>query len=142
MNLTVKDTIYKPLEAVFNAIVSSEKLCYYFTSYASEDIREGKLIIWRWADYDVSAEVAITTVEKDEQISFEWVVSGKKSSVAIRLNKEEDHKTSIEITEHKFGSSEKEIERMMGQTQGWTDFICSLKAYLYTGINLRTGNLN
>jgi hypothetical protein len=27
------------------------------------------------------------------------------------------------------------------QTQGWTDFICSMKAFLYGGINLRSGRV-
>ena len=31
------------------------------------------------------------------------------------------------------------IEKALQQTQGWTDFICSMKAFLYCGINLRNG---
>ena len=64
MNLTVKDIVFRPLHEVYNAIISAEKLCGYFTSHASEDIGEGKLLIWEWADYNVSAEIAVTTVKK------------------------------------------------------------------------------
>ncbi|MFT6850543.1 MAG: hypothetical protein ACJATA_001357 [Sphingobacteriales bacterium] len=38
--------------------------------------------------------------------------------------------------------NEEGVQRAMRQTQGWTDFICSLKGFLYTGINLRTGKMN
>ena len=64
MNLTVKDIVFRPLHEVYNAIISAEKLCGYFTSHASEVIGEGKLLIWEWADYNVSAEIAVTTVKK------------------------------------------------------------------------------
>ena len=35
-----------------------------------------------------------------------------------------------------------EVSKALLQTQGWTDFVNSLKAYLYTGINLRNGKMN
>jgi uncharacterized protein YndB with AHSA1/START domain len=142
MIATVKDTIYKPVSEVFEAIISSEKLCCYFTSYASEDIREGKVVRWEWSDFNATAEVAITEVAKNEQISFEWVVSGKKTTVDMYFEQVDLQTTVLKIEEHPFSLSEEAINRMMRQTQGWTDFCCSLKAYLYTGINLRTGKQN
>jgi len=62
--------------------------------------------------------------------------------VIINFSEENKGKTNIEITEDSFEENEEGIKRAMGQTQGWTDFICSLKAYLYTGINLRTAKMN
>ncbi len=50
-------------------------------------------------------------------------------------------KTNIEISESGFEMKKKENKKALLQTQGWTDFICSLKAYLYTGVNLRNGKV-
>ena len=54
----------------------------------------------------------------------------------------DDYITEVEITESSYQNNIEGIKKVMQQTQGWTDFLCSLKAYLYTGINLRNGKMN
>jgi len=81
-------------------------------------------------------------VIENEQITFDWEASGNKATVSMSLSSKEENKTKLVITENSFEANEKGIAKALQQTQGWTDFICSLKAYLYTGINLRNGKMN
>jgi uncharacterized protein YndB with AHSA1/START domain len=138
----VKDNIYKPVNEVFDAIVNPTKIVGYFVSSANNKIEEGKNIVWEFKDYNVSIEVKVLKVISEKHISFEWSATGSAALVTINLTSETASKTSIEITEKQLTPTEDETAKALGQTQGWTDFICSLKAYLYTGINLRTGKYN
>ena len=138
----IKDNIYKPVNEVFDAIVNPTKIVGYFVSSANNKIEEGKNIVWEFKDYNVSIKVKVLKVIPEKQISFEWSATGSVALVTIKLASETASKTSIEITEKQLTPTEDEVAKALGQTQGWTDFICSLKAYLYTGINLRTGKYN
>jgi hypothetical protein len=40
-----------------------------------------------------------------------------------------------------FELNEEGAKTMLGQTDGWTDFMCCLKVYLYTSINLYSGKM-
>lgn len=142
IQVKVSDHILKPIEVVFNAIVDPTKITKYFVSDASDFISEGKNIEWEFKDYNVKLTVDVLKVIKNEQITFDWEASGKKARVSISLISENADKTKITITEDSFEANEDGIAKALQQTQGWTDFICSLKAYLYTGINLRNGKMN
>jgi uncharacterized protein YndB with AHSA1/START domain len=144
MAIEVKVTgiVLKPVDQVYDAIVNPAKITGYFVSSASGKIEEGKNIIWEFKDYNVSIEVNILKVIPQKHIAFEWSATGSAALVTIDLMKESESKSSIEIIEKHLTPTEDEIAKALGQKGGWTDFVCSLKAYLYTGINLRTGNYN
>lgn len=140
INVIVKATILEPIENVFNAIINPDKLTNYFASKASGKLVEGEKIVWNFEDVGAKCEVNVLKVVENKKINFEWNAIGiKPSEVIISLESENDNQTNIEITETPFELSKKGVQKAMGQTQGWTDFICSLKAFLYTGINLRNG---
>ncbi len=142
IQVKVSDHINQPLEKVFETIIDQQEISKYFVSSSSDKIATGAKIIWEFKDYDVTLEVHILDVIENKKIQFEWEASGNKAQVIINFSEENKGKTNIEITEDSFEENEEGIKRAMGQTQGWTDFICSLKAYLYTGINLRTAKMN
>jgi uncharacterized protein YndB with AHSA1/START domain len=142
IQVKVSDHIIRPAEIVFNAIVDPIQITKYFVSDASDSISEGKKIEWEFKDYNVKLDVEVLKVIKNKQITLDWEASGKKSRVSISLNSEKADKTKITITEDSFEDNKDGITKALQQTQGWTDFICSLKAYLYTGINLRNGKMN
>jgi uncharacterized protein YndB with AHSA1/START domain len=142
IEVKVKDNIHKPIAEVFDAIVNPSKIIGYFVSSASDKLETGKTISWEFKDYNVSLKVKVLEVIPNELISFEWSATGETALVDIRLNSEAAAKTSITITEKPRKIPKDEIAKALGQTQGWTYFICSLKAYLYTGINLRKGTFN
>lgn len=139
IKVNVKDTIQKSNEDVFDAIVNPDKISNYFTSWTSEKLVQGKKVNWEFDDVGVEQEIKVTKVVKNKQISFEWKASGILTTVDITLKTKNGSQTNIKITEHPFIMNKEEVTKALQQTQGWTDFICSLKAYLYTGINLRNG---
>jgi uncharacterized protein YndB with AHSA1/START domain len=143
INVKVSSSIVKPIDQVFDAIVNPEKIIGYFVSGASAPLSSGKKIHWEFKDYNVKFEINVLSVVPDKFISFEWEVNpGNTTVIKINLVSEKEGQTHIEITENSFESNEEGINKAMQQTQGWTDFICSLKAYLYTGVNLRNGQMN
>ena len=141
LNVKVTSTIFKPIEEVFDGIVNPNKISKYFTSASSGELKEGENIIWTFGDVGVALEIQVLELEKYHFISFKWGASGKMATVEIKLNTTDENHTDIEITESPYEMNEDDIQKVLQQTQGWTDFICSLKAYLYTGINLRNGKM-
>lgn len=59
--------------------------------------------------------------------------------VEIVLEKQTDDSTVVKIVEHEMSDDEAGIKQVIGQTEGWANFLASLKAYLEYGINLRKG---
>jgi hypothetical protein len=52
-----------------------------------------------------------------------------------------DQNTVVKITESSWTADFKGAKQCMGQVEGWTHFLCCLKAYLEYGINLREGGV-
>ena len=142
LNAIVKDIIYKDIETVFNTIVDKNEITKFFVSHADNNLIEGAKTLWEWKDFNASSVVHVIKVENNKQIIFTWEGNKVKTEVEILLNKIEENKTELLITEKSYNNDDEGIKRVMQQTQGWTDFLCSLKAYLYTGINLRNGKMN
>ncbi len=124
---------------MWNAIVNQDEIIRYFTSSVSSSIVEGKKIDWEFADYNVTVKIEVPKVIENELIVFKWGASGNEAEVQISLSATKDNFTKVEITEKEFEATEDGIQKIMQQTQGWTNFICSMKAWLYTGVNLRNG---
>jgi uncharacterized protein YndB with AHSA1/START domain len=142
VQVNVKDRILKPINVVFESIVKPEKLSGYFVSNASGPIEEGVTIIWSFDDAGVNVSVKILKVVLNEQITFEWEAAGSKATVNINLEAIDSESTLVKINENGWSLDKPGVDKALGQTQGWTDFLCSLKAYLYCGINLREGRFN
>lgn len=140
IDVNVKDTILKPAKKVFDAIIQPETMKKYFISKASDKMTEGKKIKWEFEDVGAKIDVKVLKIIENKQITFEWNASGKSAKkVDISLEPESDEQTNIKITESSFEFTKEGIKKALGQTQGWTDFICSMKAYLYADLNLRKG---
>ena len=131
--------ITRPREEVFDAIVNPKKIVHYFVSDTSGPISSNTKLHWEFKDHDVSLDVNVLEIIKNKHITFEWEASEKRTTVHISLEEKDNLQTRITITESPFNLEESEVKKALQQTQGWTDFICSLKAFLYTGINLRSG---
>ncbi len=143
MRITVDITykIHRPVDEVYQAIVDPSLISKYFTSSASQLLKEGEQTTWDFADYGVSLVVEVNELIPNQKISFEWTGSGQLALVTMYLS-DVDGQTQLRITEEDFAMDADGVKLALGQNQGWTDFVCALKAYLYTGINLRTGQHN
>ncbi len=132
--------VRKSAHEVFEAIVDPAKMSNYFISQGSARMEEGKTVIWRFPEFDFDAPVRVSKVEKDKYISFIW--NGENDNelhVEIRLDEQPDNSTVVRITEGEMKNDEAGIRWLIGNTEGWANFLACLKAYVEYDINLRTG---
>jgi uncharacterized protein YndB with AHSA1/START domain len=133
--------ILKPVQEVFDAIVDPEKMNKYFITTSTGRMESGKTITWTWDDFKAKIVIKVGKIEKDKVVSFEWSASGTERVVVITLEPKGKEKSIVKITEADFPVDYKGATQCMGQVEGWTHFLCCLKAYLEYGINLRVGGV-
>lgn len=133
--------ILKPAHEVFEAIVDPDKMNKYFITTSTGRMESGNTLTWSWEDFDVAHEVEVQSVGKDKLVSFTWEGSGVECLVAITLEPKGDSQTLVKITESDWPADFEGATRCMGQVEGWTHFLCCLKAFLEYGVNLRVGRV-
>ncbi|MBT8379910.1 MAG: SRPBCC domain-containing protein [Ignavibacteria bacterium] len=133
--------ILKPIYDVFEAIVDPEKMSKYFISKSSGRMESGKTLKWEWEDFDAELEIEVQKIEKDKLVSFKWDGSGVECNVSISLEKLDTSHTAVKITEEEWNADYDGAKKCMGQVEGWTHFLCCLKAFLEYDINLRVGGV-
>jgi len=133
--------ILKPANEIFDAIVDPDKMTKYFISTSTGRMESGKTLIWTWEDFEGEHEVKVGKIEKDKVVSFEWNGSGANCVVVITLEPKGENLTLVKVTESEWPADYKGANQCMGQVEGWTHFLCCLKAYLEYGINLRVGGV-
>jgi uncharacterized protein YndB with AHSA1/START domain len=131
--------ILRPANEVFEAIIDPLKMSNYFISKSSGRMEEGKKIVWRFPEFDMEFPVRIGKIEKEKYISFFWDVDGIELLTEISLTSRAGNSTLVNITEKSRKNDEAGIKWLMGNTEGWANFLACLKAYLEYGINLRKG---
>ena len=131
--------ILRSASEIFDAIINPEKMSKYFISGSTGRMESGKTLTWTWEDFEGEHEVKIGKIEKDKVVSFEWNGSGVNCVVVITLEPKGENQTLVKITESEWPADYKGANQCMGQVEGWTNFLCCLKAYLEYGINLRAG---
>jgi uncharacterized protein YndB with AHSA1/START domain len=129
----------KPVSEVFEAIIDPVKMSNYFISKSSGRMEEGKKIMWRFPEFDMEFPVRVGKIEKDKYISFYWDVDGIELLTEMTLTQRANNSTLVSITEKSRENDEAGIKWLMGNTEGWANFLACLKAYLEYGINLRKG---
>lgn len=141
MKLTAKATIQiqKPINSVFEAIIDPTKMNQYFIESSTGKLETDKTVEWKFPEFDELYPVVGKIIRKDEYISFDWSGGKQNMLVEIVLEKQTDDSTVVKIVEHEMNDNEAGIKQVIGQTEGWANFLASLKAYLEYGINLRKG---
>jgi uncharacterized protein YndB with AHSA1/START domain len=133
--------ILKAAHEVFESIVDRDKMSKYFISTSTGKMESGKTLTWAWEDFDASHEVRVKDVEEDKLVSFTWEGSGVECLVVISFEQKTENHTLIKITESDWSADFEGANRCMGQVEGWTHFLCCLKAYLEYDVNLRVGGV-
>jgi uncharacterized protein YndB with AHSA1/START domain len=131
--------ISKPVNEVFEAIVDPVKMSNYFISKGSGRMEEGKKIIWKFPEFDMEAPIRTGKIEKDKFISFYWEIDGLELLTEMTLTSKANNSTLVSITEKSRENDEAGIKWLIGNTEGWANFLACLKAWLEYGINLRKG---
>jgi len=134
--------ILKPIQDVFEAIVSPTKMTHYFISKSSGKMEEGKQLIWQFPEFDSDFPIRVDKIEKDKYISFYWKIDEFDLLVEINLTPIDGNMTLVSITEKSRKDDEAGINWLKRNTEGWANFLACLKAYLEYGINLRKGGFD
>ena len=128
--------IQKPVEEVFEAILNPDIMSQYFISKGNGRLEEGTEVQWEFPEFDGSFPVQVKEVKENELISFVW---DPDSFVEIRLEQWKNGDTVVRVSEEGRKNDEAGIKWLVGQTEGWTNFLNCMKAWLEYGIHLRKG---
>lgn len=134
--------IQKSATEVFQAIVDPEKMKNYFISESTGPMEEGKLLVWKFPEFEEEAPVRVGNMEQDKYISFYWDIDEEELLTEIELRPAGNNSTVVHISEKSRPNDEKGITWLQRNTEGWANFLACLKAYLEYGINLREGSFD
>lgn len=131
--------IQKPPHEVFEGIVDPKKMTNYFISESTGKMEEGKEITWRFPEFEMNVPVRVHKIEKDKYISFYWEGDKNRELLVEITLTPFNNSTIVTVTEKSMENNEAGIKWLMGNTEGWANFLACLKAFLEYGINLRKG---
>ena len=144
-NYTVQTKILRPVAEVFDAIVSRDKLCRYFTDVASGDMEEGEQIDWHWSHYHATLPVVVEKIEPNRliRLTLDSGAWGKTTTeayaVAVIFEFEEldDGSTMLSISEEGWKTDADGLKGSHSNCGGWSHMATCLKAWIEHGIDLR-----
>lgn len=129
--------IRKPVQEVFEAMVNPEITSKFWYSKGKGRLDKDEKVVWMWEFYGVSAEVSVEQVEPERSVTFSWGEEDSPTNVHITFEPRGDNATFISVEETGFGEDPGLIEKIVGQTDGWTLVMAAMKAYLEQGINIK-----
>lgn len=139
LEVNVSIQIQKPAHEVFEAIIDPAKMTQYFISKSSGRMETGKTLTWRFPEFDIEFPIRVGEIVKDRYVSYYWDHEGKEMYVEMAIKEGIEKATIINISEKSMPHDEAGINWLKGNTEGWSNFLSCLKAYLEYGINLRKG---
>ncbi|WP_156308545.1 SRPBCC domain-containing protein [Sphingobacterium endophyticum] len=131
--------VLKPIEEVFEAIINPDKMSNYFIERSSGRLEEGVTVEWKFPEFEDIFPVTGKVIRSYDYISFDWSGGEEGMLVEIFLEAYQDIFTVVRIKESYMPINDEGIKQAIGQTEGWSNFLACLKAYLEYGINLRKG---
>jgi len=139
LEISVSIQILKSAEEVFEAIADPEKMSKYFISESTGRIEDGRVVKWKFPEFDFEFPVRGGKANKPAYLSFYWESDGRELMVEFDLKSNGPDKTIITVTEKSMPADEQGMKWLTGNTSGWANFLACLKAWLEYGINLRKG---
>jgi len=125
--------IRRPVEEVFDAFVDPAVTTRFWFSRSSGRLTPGGTVTWSWDQYGVSADVVVTTLEKNERITIEW-----PTPVEWTFTPKGTDATFVSITAYGFtGTDDEKVAQALDSTEGFNLVIAACKAFLEHGIDLR-----
>lgn len=143
-NYTVNTHILKPVQEVFNAVISKDVLNKYFTDGSNSDLAEGDRVRWRWNHFG-ELSVLVKKIIRNELIelsldSREWQKTTEDAYdvlVIFEFEATEDGGTKMSISEQGWQTDAEGLKGSHDNCSGWTHMANCMKAWLEHGIDLR-----
>lgn len=149
MDLTFKVTarVAKPVAEVFEAVADPARLSRYFTTGGAKGrLETGATVHWNFHDFPGEFPVEVMEVNPERSIVLRWEANDATGSadkyqttVTMTFEALQDGRTLLSITEGGWRATESGLQGSYENCSGWTQMLCSLKACLEYGINLREG---
>ena len=138
MKLTSKAAlqIQKPIDEVYEAIVNPSIMTKYFISESSGRLDSKKEIRWKFPEFKGTFPITNIKTDKNKNIAFVW---DPETTVTITLKSLKDNSTLVKVNESGKELNENNIEWLVENSGGWSNFLACMKAYLEYGIQLRKG---
>lgn len=138
--------VLKPVSEVFDAVYDPKKMAGYFiTGGGSGPLEANSKVMWEFADFPGAFPVFVKDMKKNECIVLEWEANdgtgkgaGYNTKVEFKFTTVDTDATLVEILETGW-RDETFLNAAVGNSQGWMQMVCCLKAYCEYGINLRKG---
>src|SRR5690606_13489770 len=92
--------------------------------------------IWKFPEFPDKFPVKEIKIDTNRSVSFVW---DKDTVVNIALEAQPDNSTVVKVTEDGKEYNEDNVKWVIGNTEGWANFLACMKAYLEYGIQLRKG---
>ena len=132
--------IGKPVAEVFAAVVEPDKLSGYFVQKSSGPLAEGATVKWKFAEVGEAFDVKVKRVNKNERIVFEWPAEDSTYDTRVEMIfKPLEDGTLVQISESGWRPTPAGVKSSYDNAGGWMHMMCSMKAFLEYGINLRAG---
>ena len=149
-DFTITGHITKPATEVFEAVADPAIMSRYFTTGGAVGRMEtGSTVSWDFKDFPGAFPVQVLEASAPNRIRFTWgagegtVEPGPDgaSSTTVQFDFEEleDGRTRVRISESGWNDTPAALKASYGNCEGWTQMLCSLKAWLEHGIVLREG---
>ena len=146
LTFSVSGRIAKPVAEVFEAVVNPDRLSQYFaTGGARGRLEPGATVYWDFHDFPGEFPVEVVEVENNRRIVFKWAAAdsagpesaGYDTIVTMTFEPLEDGRTLVSISESGWRETPEGLKACLGNSQGWTQMLCSLKVWIEHGIRLR-----
>lgn len=145
--------IARPVHTVFEAVADPDQLSHYFTTGGAKGrLETGATVMWDFHDFPGAFPVEVVEVVPDRYIVLRWEANegppaegeptgptGYRTEVRMTFEPLEDGRTLVSIAEHGWRETAQGLAGSYGNCMGWTQMLCTLKAWLEHGINLREG---
>src|SRR5690606_34019958 len=105
-------------------------------SESSGRMENGKDLTWKFPEFSDECPVKGIKIEINRSVSFIW---DEETVVRISLESMRDQSTVVKVSEEEKSYSEDNLKWVIGNTEGWANFLACMKAYLEYGVQLRKG---
>ncbi len=137
IELPVSLRINRPSEAVFDAFVNPEKINKFFCSDAKGTWAPNEDVVWRFGDEDI--RVKVIEVSAPSRLKFKWTAHfvDYQTLVTIDFEPITATTTAVRLYESGWESDQEALKSALDHACGWENFLCSLKAWIEHGVDLR-----
>ncbi|MBG6156855.1 uncharacterized protein YndB with AHSA1/START domain [Labrenzia sp. EL_13] len=144
LSFKIAGRIDRPVSEVFEAVVNPDTLSNYFTTAGSSGpLETGKTVQWNFEDFPGPVNVRVSEVVRDQKIVLHWAArdadenDDRETTISMVFEPLEDGRTLVSISEEGWRDTPRGRDTSYENCEGWTQLLCSLKAFIEHGVDLR-----